>query len=250
MSGADAACGDILISYDALKTIETNLSTNGSAEKDSSTDPSGTVMNLEGFFSSLFSLIAEASGGWCDLELLEDPDEKGLQAKMIIINKKDKNEGGGIATYDDVSGEGGVRESSISGDVPSAWQQEAFAKGSVANDETPPNPYKGWKDAKEALTKAGFDSGQAGGIKATLRGAIDAIPKAIAKEKTDRPYPIGLSLKVNGVSGVKFGQALEMQSLQATRWADNTAFTVTRVEHTVQGQDWTTDITTVARLVP
>ena len=50
--------------------------------------------------------------------------------------------------------------------------------------------------------------------------------------------------------GVKFGQALEMQSLQATRWADNTAFTVTRVEHTVQGQDWTTDITTVARLVP
>ena len=250
MSGAEAACGDILISYDALKTIETNLSTNGSAEKDSSTDPSGTVMNLEGFFSSLFSLIAEASGGWCDLELLEDPDEKGLQAKMIIINKKDKNEGGGIATYDDVSGEGGVRESSISGDVPSAWQQEAFAKGSVANDETPPNPYKGWKDAKEALTKAGFDSGQAGGIKATLRGAIDAIPKAIVKEKTDRPYPIGLSLKVNGVSGVKFGQALEMQSLQATRWADNTAFTVTKVEHTVQGQDWTTDITTVARLVP
>ena len=250
MSGEAADCKDILVSYDALKTIETNLSTNSSV--DASTDISGTAMNLEGFFNDLFSLISEASGGWCDMALLEDPTEPGLEAKLIIINKKDKNTGGGIAEYDDVSGEGGVRESSITGDVPSAWQQEAFAKGSIANDEEPPaSLYTGtWTDAKNALAMAGFDSAQAGGIKSILRSVVDSITKTIAKDKTDRPYPIGLSLKVNGVAGVKFGQALEMTSLKATRWADNTAFTVTKVEHTVQGQDWTTDITTVARLVP
>ena len=249
MSGGEASCGDILISYTALKTIETNLSTN--SETDPSTDPSGTKMNLEGFFSALFSMISEATGGWCDMALLEEPTaSEELEVPLIIINKKSKNESGGIATYDDVSGEGGVRESSISGDVPSAWQQEAFAKGSVANDKVPSFSFKGWTDAKDALAKAGFDSAQAAGIKSTIREAVASLSTSEAANKTDRPYPIGLSLKVNGVAGVKFGQALEMSSLSATRWAENTAFTVTRVEHTVSGQDWVTDITTVARLVP
>ena len=249
MSGGEASCGDILISYTALKTIETNLSTN--SETDPSTDPSGTKMNLEGFFSALFSMISEATGGWCDMALLEEPTaSEELEVPLIIINKKSKNKSGGIGTYDDVSGEGGVRESSISGDVPSAWQQEAFAKGSVANDKVPSFSFKGWTDAKDALAKAGFDSAQAAGIKSTIREAVASLSTSEAANKTDRPYPIGLSLKVNGVAGVKFGQALQMTSLTATRWAENTAFTVTRVEHTVSGQDWVTDITTVARLVP
>lgn len=248
MAGPKHTIEDILISYDALKTIETNLSTNSST--DTSTDPSGTKMNLEGFFSALFSMISEASGTWCDLALLEDPSTDTGEAALYIINKKAKNASGGIGVYDDVSGEGGVRESSISGDVPSAWQQEAFAKGSVANNKAPSFSFSGWTSAKDALAKSGLDSAQAAGIKDTLRAAMNSLTPAEAKDKTDRPYPIGLGLKVNGVSGVKFGQALEMVSLQATRWADNTAFTVTKVEHTIQGQDWTTDITTVARLVP
>lgn len=249
MSGGTASCGDILISYTALKTIETNLSTNSST--DPSTNPAGTTMNLDGFFNALFSIIAEASGGWCDMALLEDPAViSDNEVPLIIVNKKSKNKGKVIATYDDISGEGGVRESSISGDVPSAWQQEAFAKGSVANDKVPSFSFKGWTDAKDALAKAGLDSAQAAGIKSTLREAIASLSTSEAASKTDRPYPIGLSLKVNGVAGVKFGQGLEMTSLTGTRWANNTAFTVTRVEHTVSGQDWVTDITTVARLAP
>ena len=39
-----------------------------------------------------------------------------------------------------------------------------------------------------------------------------------------------------------------MASLSSTRWGGTTVFTVTRVTHMVQNQDWTTDIQTVARL--
>jgi len=250
MSGEDAPIKDILISYSALKTIETNLSTNSST--DSSEDPSGTTMNLEGFFSALFSIISEATGTWCDLALLEDPDHTGGgAAKLKIINRKLKNGEGEAEVYDDISGEGGVRESSITGDVPSAWQQEAFAKGSVANDTAIEKfSWSGWTKDKDALAKAGFDSAQAAGIKDACRKAINSLSKTEAASKTDRAYPIGLTLKVNGVGGIKFGQSLEITSLRSTRWAEKTMFTVTRVEHTVSGQDWTSDITTVARLKP
>lgn len=250
MSGEQASCGDILISYACLKTIQTNLSTNSST--DPAEDPVGTTMNLNGFFESLFSIISEASGGWCDLALLEEPSiVEDVEAPLIIINKKSKNPSGGIARYDDISGEGGVREASIQGDVPSAWQQEAFAKGSIANDSpTVKFTFTNWNQARAALTQAGFDPAQAEGIKSKLREAVASLTPDEAKDVTDRPYPIGLSLTVNGVPGVKFGQALDIQSIQSTRWAKNTAFTVTRVDHMVQNQDWTTEITTVARLVP
>jgi hypothetical protein len=98
----------------------------------------------------------------------------------------------------------------------------------------------------------GYDSSQAGGLKAGLRKTLSDIDNAEAAVKTNRPYPIGLAITLNGVSGIEFGMNFSISSLNATRWGADpkTTFMVTRVEHTVQGQDWTTALTSTAKLSP
>jgi hypothetical protein len=81
-----------------------------------------------------------------------------------------------------------------------------------------------------------------------LRKALADAPVSELASKGSKAYPIGLSLTVNGTAGIEFGHAIAMSSLSGTDWADNTVFTVTRVIHTVQNQDWTTQVETVARL--
>ena len=136
--------------------------------------------------------------------------------------------------------------------VPQGWQAEAFAGKSPTSLEDPqpapgPTPLEMIQDGLKALPKAGYDASQAAGIKSALRKAQNETPVAIKGLKQNAPYPIGLALKVNGVAGVGFGHVVSIASLKGTRWNGNTVFTVTRVVHTVQNQDWTTDIETVAR---
>ena len=261
MAGKEADCGLIYISYDALRSIETNLTGRGEGGKEISDsakhDATRTKMDLEGFLGSVFSVVRESTGGFVDLVISEDPeafDGGALESDLLIVNKKAPQTEDGPATYDDVSGEGGVRSATFSGDVPQGWQAEAFAGKNLGGEDN--NEKKAGPDIKKmiddglaALAKNGYDASAAGGIKAALRTAQDETPVESLGAIQNRPYPIGLSLKVNGVAGLGFGHIIEMTSLSGTRWGGNTVFTVTRVVHTVQNQDWTTDVDTVARLI-
>ena len=208
---------------------------------------------------SIFAVIREATGGFVDLVISEDPeafDSGALDSDLLILNKKCiQDEDPFDSPYDDISGEGGVRSATFSGDVPQGWQAEAFAGKNLGGDDktgekkSGPTPKQMIDTALEALPKAGYDASQAAGIKAALRQAQDETPVESLGAIQNRPYPIGLSLKVNGTPGIGFGHVIALSSLSSTRWGGNTVFTVTRVVHTVQNQDWTTDIETVARLV-
>jgi hypothetical protein len=262
MAGKQADCGLIYISYDSLRAIETNLTGRGEGGKEISDsakhDASRTKMDLEGFLGSIFSVIREATGGFVDLVISEDPeafDGGTLDSDLLIINKKCvQDQADDDPGYDDVSGEGGVRSATFTGDVPQGWQAEAFAGKNIGGDDksgekkSGPTPVEMIDDAMKALPKAGYDASQAAGIKAALRQAQDETPVESLGAIQNRPYPIGLSLKVNGVAGIGFGHCISMASLNGTKWGGNTVFTVTRVTHMVQNQDWTTDIESVARL--
>jgi hypothetical protein len=260
MSGY-AECAKIYVSYDSLRAIESNLTGRGEAgqEIDDSAkkDAQRTKMNLEGFLGSVFALIREATGGFVDLVVSEDPlaFESGAQtsSKLFIVNKKGAQLEDGGTVYDDIDGEGGVREATISGDVPQGWQAEAFAGKNVGGKKPKKKKGKSPKElideAMKALPKNGYDAAAASGIKAALRKAQDEQPIDGASQKYNRPYPIKLGLKLNGVAGIGFGHIIGVASLGGTkRWNSNTVFTVTRVTHRVQGQDWTTDVESVARL--
>ena len=260
ISGDQADVGLFYISYDALRAIETDLTGKGEggkvAEEESKFDNKGSKMTLEGFLSGVFGIIKEATGGAVDLTTTEDPEAwvgGDIQSDIFIVNKKCKQEPAGPVPYDDVSGNGGVRSATISGDVPKGWQQVAFAGGNLGGEdaeEKDPTPKKIIKDAKAALGKDGYDAAPLAAIKSALRQAQDETPVASQGPVQNRAYPIGLALKINGTPGIEFGHVIDLSSLKSTRWESNTLFTVVRVIHTVQGQDWTTDIETVARLKP
>ena len=94
----NADCGLIYISYDALRAIETNLTGKGEGGKEiidgAKHDAQNTKMNLEGFLGSVFALIREATGGFVDLVISEDPTafESGALTSpfLEIVNKKGK----------------------------------------------------------------------------------------------------------------------------------------------------------------
>lgn len=260
MKSIGGDCMNIYVSYACLKGILNSLGASGTsanqADAERAASPGATKLDLEGFLQSVFGVIREATGGWVDLDIMEDPvafENAEKDAALYIYNKNSKNASGGPTEIDDISGEGGVRSATISGDVPTGWQMEAFAKASPGKKEDP-EPSEtvtiDWNKAKNDLAKAGLDATQAQGISSGLRKVIAEMPKALAKEKADRPYPIGLSITCNGFLNPGFGQSFGLASLSATRWAENTAFTITRVTHQVQGQDWTTSLDTQSRLVP
>lgn len=261
MSGKEADCGLIYISYDSLRSIEQNLTGRGEGGKEISDsakhDASRTKMDLEGFLGSVFAVIREATGGFVDLVISEDPeafDGGALESTdLLIVNKKGIQTEDGGTVYDDISGEGGVREASITGDVPQGWQAEAFAGknigGTQSGKKPGPTPMETINKGLAALAKNGYDASAASGVKAGLRQAQDETPIENLGAIQNRPYPVKLALKLNGVAGIGFGHIIGVASLGGTdRWNSKTVFTVTRVTHMVQGQDWTTDVESVARL--
>jgi hypothetical protein len=263
VTGKNADVGLFYISYDALRAIEQNLTGGADSakagEEEAKFDNSGTKMTAEGFLSGVFSIISECTGGAVDLETTEDPeafDAGQLESNVLIVNKKAVQASAGPTEYDDVSGEGGVRSATFNGKVPKGWQQVAFAGGNVGADlaekSKGPTPKQQIDKAMASLAKDGYDAAPMASIGAALRQAQDETPASDKGAVQNRAYPIGLSLKVNGVAGVGFGHAIQMASLSSTRWGGETPtiFTVTRVTHMVQNQDWTTDIDTVARLSP
>lgn len=262
VQGSGADCGNIYISYAALKSIETSL---GGGQKSAAQkrqealeDNVATKMTLEGFLSSIFGIISEATGGWIELDFVQDPAAwvaGERDAQIVIINKKDKLNPASEAVYDDVSGEGGVREATINGDVPEGWQAEAFGQAGVSSGcdvkvEKTKTEKPDFLALKSDLANMGYDASQAGGLKAALRKTLSDIDNAEAANKTNRPYPIGVAVTLNGVHGIEFGHNFTISSLSPTRWgaSPKTTFMVTRVEHTVEGQDWVTVLTSTAKL--
>lgn len=256
----DADVGLICLSYDALRSIESQATTdaeNADSALMRAVQGKQSKLNVDDFLKGVFSIIREATGGKIDLEIMEDPsafDSGGsVVADLWIVNKNQKPDKPSPTVYDDISGEGGVREATISGDVPQAWQAEAFANGSVPGETEKPATSKvtsaDVQNAKIDLAKAGFDSAQSGAIKSLLRSAHEGGNQQDLSQDRAKPYPIKLSLTLNGVHGIGFGHLISIASLGGRWGKGKVGFTVTEVTHTVSGQDWTTEVTSVARII-
>ena len=59
--------------------------------------------------------------------------------------------------------------------------------------------------------------------------------------------PLNLSVTLDGINGFRFGDVVTTDYM-LPRYEDTVVFTVTKVNHTISGQDWTTQIETVCRM--
>lgn len=65
------------------------------------------------------------------------------------------------------------------------------------------------------------------------------------------PFPIDFSCTLDGIEGFVFGNAITCNYLPTVyQQKQKVAFTITKVEHTITGNDWTTTLSTVCRLLP
>ena len=66
-------------------------------------------------------------------------------------------------------------------------------------------------------------------------------------------YPIDFSATIDGLEGFIFGNAITtnyLPSVYHDATGQKVAFTITKVEHTVSNNDWTTTLSTVCRIRP
>ena len=64
------------------------------------------------------------------------------------------------------------------------------------------------------------------------------------------PFPLNFSATIDGIEGFVFGNVITTNYLPAVYQTTKLAFTVTKVEHLIANNDWTTILSTVCRLLP
>ena len=63
-------------------------------------------------------------------------------------------------------------------------------------------------------------------------------------------YPIDLTLTIDGIDGIKFGDVIKTNLIPARYTEENMVFVVTKIGHTIQNGVWETTINTKARIEP
>ena len=273
----------ILISRDMLRSIQNTFNSKALNEDESTedTEKADATINLNEFFKKIFAVIRDCSGGdWnFSLEKTEgdlDSEDKKHPGAIWIVNKNSPVKGTvKPLMLSPVSGQNGVRDMSLSGQVPKDIQAQAFGgaptvtKEQIAADTIAgkPTPQKKIQDEieklKEELPKAkkdlNDDSYSADSVTAA-KGLIKRLVNALSVEDWGKknklleptPYPLKLTLTIDGIEGFRFGDTITSDYLPS-RYTKNvgvrTVFTITKYTHTIKGNDWSTQIETVCRLV-
>jgi hypothetical protein len=262
---------NILFNRDFLRQVEADFA--------KSTDPDTPAsFSVRLFIEKLLARISQASYGIYDLALISDPDatDNPSTGKLLIVNKREiSSEAVAPLVFDTFQpgGDGFVRELTLTGKVPKAIQADAFAKGTGTTMESNDANATAAADGKTA-TKSAAPSGEQirkaviksfvddytpeafSGIKEFYEQLISTQDAAdqVKTNKIAAIYPLEMSITTGGVKGFKFGDLVSAKNLpKLYRNANNglrLAFTVTRITHTCEGNDWKTSLTTTCRLEP
>jgi hypothetical protein len=82
-------------------------------------------------------------------------------------------------------------------------------------------------------------------LQAALKRAYMEVTDSQSKELI--PFPLDFSATIDGIDGIIFGNVVTTNYLPPVYQSNKVAFTVTKVEHEIQNNDWTTTISTVCR---
>jgi len=261
INGTDVKLQNILVHRDVITAAFNSATSARNTEADNTDvkDSKDQVVNINTFFEAIADHISSCTGGALALRLVEDPDDS---TKLIVV---DQNYGESDAltciVFD--RGDGSVRTCEIQSNVGSQEYRASMFSGSSKKGDTVANlrgcspelenqrkkEYDKAKEDRDALIK---NPGNLG--KNQFNGQeINALKSAMGRlyknntdaQKTETLHWPGLSISVtiDGAYGIVPGCAIS--STQVPReWRTNYAsyFMVTKVTHTIQNSDWTTQI--------
>ena len=217
-------------------------------------------ISLQAFFDVLFKKVEETSGGWWQLALSESPEDSKI---LQIVNTNQGSGGIEPLQFDPINGDAVTRSTSISctpdkNKVYQAMcnqQKEATTPNEIENageDVEEEEPVVTHEQAKEILKNhrketapGGFDKGLVKEMTNALNTLINTIPKEDLKESANIPYPLIFKVKLDGTSGFRFGDIVTSTAIPDEITALDIVFRVNVVTHTIENNDWVTELTTM-----
>jgi len=274
MTGKKDTPAKILIGRDTIIAIQKAFA-DETKEKETKDEakPDGK-MPLERFMKKIFAKILENTGGAWDLYLDQRDGEPNT---IYIVNRKSPGDGSSVTplVLDAISGKNGIRDLSISAKVPADIAAKVFGgapetaamTSAITEEDAPTAPVETMSaseqqlNARAALTEGEYDNASITAAKAAIQALVTSQTSAeiadIAALTSDgadysqTPFPLVFSATIDGMEGFKFGDTLACSYLPA-RYnkpaGPKCVFTVTEFTHTISNNDWTTQITALARL--
>lgn len=210
----------------------------------------------------IFIAIAEASGDRFQLTTVQNPNNP---KEMWIVEGKYSSEKSAITpvTLTAFTSNSICRSVSMSTKVPQEYAQAAFVAATSGDNPnrvlTPGSdsrttesgaaqPDELQLNVNTAAVMMSYDGPTSERI-TELKAALKAQYYGDTSKPDNESYlfPIEFSAAIDGIEGFKFGNAVTTNYLP-TQYLGKVGFTITKVQHSISGGDWTTTINTICRL--
>ena len=263
----DAAfkAGDLSKTMLSIPWLVTELTELGKSAADKSKSTDATIAK---FFKIIFDKIYQNSGTRFKLSLSANPknEKEFLVVEVNYVPKSVLN----VLELTAVTKDSICRSISLAAKIPSALSTMAYTKNantlSDANGTglsglsggTPPPPENPetaeltLTEIRTAIDSAPLTTTTITSLESALkRQYIGGNDPTVTNEAV--AYPIDFSATIDGLEGFIFGNAITtnyLPSVYHDATGQKVAFTITKVEHTVSNNDWTTTLSTVCRIRP
>ena len=266
----------VLISRDCIQALQESYRTVDSSGKDTS------KISIKRFLGDIFATIKDCSGGGIDLFMMEDPSDEfkdlvsrnGEPFKRVLVKNGNEppSKSPKVVQFDplpiDGRGDGITKSIKLTGKVPKGIQAEAFGSTPGSGDagtvitaitektddaiDQSAGLWDRFVQAHNNLAYEDFSAAACSGLKGILKEVVDnESPEEATKNKTI-PYPLEMECLLHGIYGFKFGDTVSSKHLPRRYTKDSgmrVGFTVTSTKDKIEGDKWTTELTTTCRIV-
>lgn len=254
--------GDLSKTMISLELLEKAFGESGKNKSKGSKSADNTVGDI---LQKVFDAIFKNSGGRFSLSLVSKPNKDTTGGKQLLVTDPNHIEKTNEPYSISAVVQGGIaRNISLASKLPNEMATTAFmaaqnswSSGPSVEVVTGANQKKEKAEpiSLEAALKNIADSGPTTenikNLETGLKNAKNSNPKDLVSGTEVIPIPLDFSVTLDGIEGFFFGNVITTNYLPKVYKKKGTelAFTVTKVNHSISGGDWTTTLNTVCRIV-
>jgi hypothetical protein len=247
----------IMVSLDYVKELFTKQKTVNKGQKFIDNTVSSLLVDL-------FSEIHSCSGERFALSVVRNLKDPDLYKLVIADSNYVPEDPKDVYVITAVTQDSICRSMNLESKVPSEMAtvaaisprpSTAIIITGAATESNPPKPDDNKSkimEAIKAVSTNGLDPGNITALKNALREEKYQLSTRSAGKESIL-YPMGFSATLDGIEGLYFGNTITCNYLPTKYKNENGSnricFTITRVEHNISNNDWTTTINTVCRLL-
>lgn len=263
ISGSDVTIQNILVHRDVIVAAFNEATKKREANSDTVDvkDTKNEVINIIDFFEKISDHISSAVGGAISLRIVEHPDN--LKTLIVVDQNYGVTDSLPCPVFDPIDGDGSTRTCTVQSNVGSQEYKAAMFVGSSkggdaiaairgCGDDLDRQRSKEFNLAlidKQVLIKNPgnlgknqFDAQEINALKSIMGRLYRNNPDTVKNETVHYPG-LSINLEIDGIWGFIPGNAISSTQVPPNwRTTYKSYFMVTKVQHTIQQSDWSTQI--------